>query len=65
MHLQGGFGAALMAKDLGLARQAASDAQAATPLGELADKIYAKMLAEGMGGKDFSVVYKFLEQNKM
>ena len=36
---KGGFGTALMTKDLGLAQDAATRAQAATPLGSLAHQV--------------------------
>ncbi len=39
----GGFGSALMSKDLGLAMAAASGAKAAVPLGSLANEIYKLM----------------------
>uniref|UniRef100_A0A914USS7 3-hydroxyisobutyrate dehydrogenase n=1 Tax=Plectus sambesii TaxID=2011161 RepID=A0A914USS7_9BILA len=58
----GGFGSSLMAKDLGLAQNAATSVKAATPLGSLAHQIY-RLLAQSpeFQGKDFSVVYQFLK----
>lgn len=56
----GGFGAALMSKDLGLALAAATSAKAPVPLGALAAEIYKLMSASGYAGKDFSSVYEFL-----
>ena len=57
----GGFGSALMAKDLGLAIDAARAAGAPLPTGSAAAAVYAMLLAHGQGGKDFSVVYEFLK----
>eukprot|EP00092_Neocalanus_flemingeri_P010175 GFUD01010965.1.p1 GENE.GFUD01010965.1~~GFUD01010965.1.p1 ORF type:complete len:359 (+),score=115.58 GFUD01010965.1:83-1078(+) len=62
---KGGFGTALMTKDLGLAQDAATRAQAATPLGSLAHQIYRVMCNAGYAEKDFSSAFKFLrEQDK-
>lgn len=55
-----GFAAALMLKDLGLARAAAEGSGAATPLGHHAEEIYAAFDAAGGGGEDFSAVIKYL-----
>jgi 3-hydroxyisobutyrate dehydrogenase len=52
----GGFGSALMLKDLGLAQQAAMAAQAATPLGSLARQLYQLHLHGGNGALDFSSI---------
>jgi 3-hydroxyisobutyrate dehydrogenase len=49
-----GFAAALMVKDLTLARDAATAAGAATPLGRHAQEIYRDFDAAGHGGVDFS-----------
>ncbi|WP_290634859.1 3-hydroxyisobutyrate dehydrogenase [Aquisalimonas sp.] len=57
----GGFGTALMLKDLGLAMDAALKDGKATPLGALARNIYALHDAAGNGHKDFSSVIQFLE----
>ena len=51
-----GFAAALMLKDLRLAREAATSTGARTPLGSHAAEIYEAFVAEGHGGKDFSAV---------
>jgi len=59
---EGGFGAALMTKDLSLAQTAANSADAKTPLGDLAYKIYTDVVAQGMGKKDFSVAFKYLSE---
>jgi len=62
---KGGFGTALMTKDLGLAQDAATRAQAATPLGSLSHQIYRVMCNAGYAEKDFSSAFKFLrEQDK-
>lgn len=57
-----GFAAALMLKDLGLARAAAESAGAATPLGHHAQEIYASFDAEGGGAQDFSAVVNYLRK---
>ncbi|XP_046549667.1 3-hydroxyisobutyrate dehydrogenase, mitochondrial-like [Haliotis rubra] len=60
-NYQGGFGSALMAKDLGLAQSAATASKSATPLGSAAHQIYRTMVNHGFGGKDFSSAFKFLQ----
>jgi len=59
---QGGFGTALMTKDLGLAQQAATDSQTPTPLGSSAHQIYRILTASGYAEKDFSSVFQFLKE---
>lgn len=59
-----GFAAALMLKDLGLAQQAATAADAATPLGSHAERLYQQMVDAGLGGTDFSGMIEFLENVK-
>jgi 3-hydroxyisobutyrate dehydrogenase len=56
----GGFGSALMLKDLGLALDAAKSVGAPLPTGSAAAATYTLMAAHGWGGKDFSSVYAFL-----
>ena len=57
----GGFGTALMLKDLGLALQACVDAGIAPQLGPRAHEIYTAANAdERCRGRDFSVVYRYL-----
>ncbi len=51
----GGFGSALMLKDLGLAAEAAMATGSAIPLGELARNLYTLHCAES-GGLDFSSI---------
>jgi 3-hydroxyisobutyrate dehydrogenase len=58
---QGGFAAALMLKDLRLAMQAATDAEAQTPMGAKAAELYDKLNADGQGGKDFSALIQMLD----
>jgi 3-hydroxyisobutyrate dehydrogenase len=60
----GGFGVDLMAKDLSLAVGAAHAIREALPLGGSALQVYNLLSAKGMGKKDFSCVYKFLEESK-
>lgn len=61
-NYDGGFGTALMTKDLGLANNAAKDTNSAVSLGQRAFEIYTKMTEKGYGGKDFSVIFKILEE---
>ena len=55
-----GFTAALMLKDLRLAQDAAASADAPTPLGAHAARLFAEMVEAGEGPKDFSVVARWL-----
>jgi len=59
-----GFAAALMLKDLKLAAGAASQVNAATPLGNHAAELYEKFVAAGNGGKDFSAIIQSLAAGK-
>src|SRR3990167_88872 len=52
----GGFMAELMAKDLGLAQEAAQVTPTSTPMGPLALQIYRLLLKQGKAQQDFSVV---------
>ncbi|MET1080787.1 MAG: 3-hydroxyisobutyrate dehydrogenase [Pseudomonas sp.] len=54
----GGFMAALMAKDLGLAQEAAQASASQSPMGNLALRIYGELLQQGHGQLDFSAVQK-------
>jgi 3-hydroxyisobutyrate dehydrogenase len=56
-----GFTAAMMLKDLRLAQQAAETSAAATPLGSMAANLYQLFVDEGMGGIDFSGIYRLFE----
>ena len=58
---QPGFAVAMMLKDLKLALASAQGADAETPLGQLAEEIYAKLDDDGYGGLDFSGVMKRLQ----
>ena len=56
-----GFAAELMLKDLRLSQQAAAAADAATPMGALAETLYARFVeAEGGRGRDFSAMLPWL-----
>ncbi|MES2017707.1 MAG: 3-hydroxyisobutyrate dehydrogenase [Pseudomonadota bacterium] len=57
----GGFGTALMLKDLALAQQAAQAAQSATPLGSLAKQLYQLHQQQGNGQRDFSSILKLFQ----
>jgi len=60
---EGGFGAALMLKDLGLAQDAAKSVEAPTPLGAMARDIYTELCDKGYGGKDFGSAYHYFKTN--
>nr|XP_002130423.1 3-hydroxyisobutyrate dehydrogenase, mitochondrial-like [Ciona intestinalis] len=62
-NYQGGFGTALMTKDLGLSQQAASATNSLTPMGASALQMYRMLCEKGFGEKDFSSVFKFLSEN--
>ncbi|MCC5856604.1 MAG: 3-hydroxyisobutyrate dehydrogenase [Ectothiorhodospiraceae bacterium] len=57
----GGFGTALMLKDLGLAADAAVKCGTSTPLGGLARQLYAMHAAGGAEDKDFSSILQMLQ----
>ncbi len=62
---QPGFAAELMLKDLRLAQEAASSADADTPMGEAAMKLYAQFVEdEGGTGHDFSAMLPRFEKRK-
>jgi len=56
-----GFAAELMLKDLRLSQEAAEHADAPTPMGALATRLYDEFVAQGGRGKDFSAVLRWLE----
>ncbi|KAJ3146159.1 hypothetical protein HDU86_000504 [Geranomyces michiganensis] len=57
----GGFGVALMTKDLGLATSAASQTGTPIVLGAAAEQVYKRVSGEeACKGKDFSVVYQWM-----
>ncbi|UVO52690.1 3-hydroxyisobutyrate dehydrogenase [Sphingomonas sp. SUN039] len=55
-NYEGGFAAALMLKDLSLARQAAASVDADTPMGARAAELYQAFVDGGAGGRDFSAI---------
>jgi 3-hydroxyisobutyrate dehydrogenase len=60
----GGFGMPLMAKDMGLAVNAATETKSTVVLASLAHQVYNHVMkSPGFKNKDFSAVYKWL-QNK-
>ena len=61
---KGGFGTALMTKDLGLVQNAATATGSPNPLGSLAHQIYRTLTNSGFAEKDFSSVYKFLSEQQ-
>lgn len=58
---QAGFTAAMMLKDLVLAQEASSSAEAATPMGKRATELYTQMAEAGHDGLDFSGIMKMLK----
>jgi 3-hydroxyisobutyrate dehydrogenase len=63
-NYEGGFGTALMTKDLGLAQNSATRSNSAIPLGSLAHQLYRLMTVRGYAKKDFSSVYQFLQKSE-
>ncbi len=59
-----GFAAALMLKDVGLSQAAAVATGSPTPLGAHAQRIYQAAIDAGLGSKDFSAVFRWLEGQK-
>ena len=57
---QAGFTAAMMLKDLELARDAAERSGAATPMGRRAAELYEAYIEQGNGGVDFSGIIRHL-----
>jgi 3-hydroxyisobutyrate dehydrogenase len=57
-----GFMVDLMAKDLGLAQQAAQQTNSATPMGALAKNLYNLMQNQGKGSEDFSAIFKLFSE---
>lgn len=58
----GGFGSQLMAKDLGLAQEAAQAAHASTPLGAAAWDLYQKHIGAGNAKLDFSSIFQLISK---
>ena len=61
---QPGFAAALMLKDLTLAADAAQNAGLTSPLGAMAQSLYAEFAEAGNGTQDFSAIIKMLRTLK-
>jgi 3-hydroxyisobutyrate dehydrogenase len=57
---QAGFTAAMMAKDLRLAQDAANSVDVASPLGSQARSLYALFAGRGHGGLDFSAIIRMI-----
>jgi 3-hydroxyisobutyrate dehydrogenase len=55
-----GFAADLMLKDLKLSQDAATSAEATTPLGAYATQLYELFASNGHGGTDFSGIIRML-----
>lgn len=60
---QGGFGSKLMAKDLGLAQDAATEHKQPIPLGSISHQLYRLMSQSEYADLDFSSVFKFLNDD--
>ncbi|CAF0889571.1 unnamed protein product [Rotaria sordida] len=58
----GGFASELMAKDLLIALDAAKQVKALTPLTEKATELYNQLCSNGLNKKDFSVIFKYLNE---
>jgi len=61
---QPGFAVDMMLKDLKLAQQASATSGATTPMGALAESLYALYSNGGNGGMDFSAIVKMLDGDK-
>ncbi|MCV6021777.1 NAD-binding protein, partial [Escherichia coli] len=57
-----GFMSQLMAKDLGLAMEAAVTSQTSTPMGSLARSLFNFHNGQGNGQKDFSSLFEFYQK---
>jgi 3-hydroxyisobutyrate dehydrogenase len=62
-NYEGGFGAALMLKDLKLAMEAAEHAGAYTPVGSEAEELYQRFVNLGGGAKDFSGIIRMIDDS--
>eukprot|EP00457_Paulinella_chromatophora_P008660 gb/GEZN01008701.1/.p1 GENE.gb/GEZN01008701.1/~~gb/GEZN01008701.1/.p1 ORF type:complete len:328 (-),score=48.16 gb/GEZN01008701.1/:327-1310(-) len=60
----GGFGSALMLKDIGLALDAAKTVGVQSPLGTQVRDMYKQIVDSGKGGKDFGYIYEYLKTKK-
>jgi 3-hydroxyisobutyrate dehydrogenase len=61
---EGGFGSALMKKDIGLALAAGKEVNAQLPLGVLSESIYDTICNDGFANKDFGYVHEHLLKDK-
>ena len=57
-NYEGGFLNKLMAKDLGLAKEASESTNSETPMGDLARKLYQDLIHQGYEDLDFSSIQK-------
>ncbi|MCQ8876700.1 3-hydroxyisobutyrate dehydrogenase [Pseudoalteromonas shioyasakiensis] len=57
-----GFMVDLMAKDLGLAMEAAEQSNSSTPMGSMAKNLYTMLQEQGAGSDDFSAVFKLFSK---
>lgn len=60
----GGFGSALMTKDLTLAMDAAKAVKANLPLGANAHQLYNLICSHGYENKDFSAIFEYLNKSQ-
>jgi 3-hydroxyisobutyrate dehydrogenase len=63
-NYQGGFMVDLMKKDLGLAMDTGLKSQSSTPMGALAQSLYAIHSMQGNGSRDFSSIFEMFSQTK-
>jgi len=61
---KGGFGVALIAKDLGLAQKSSIDTQCTTQMGSNAYNMYKHLTNQNKGLKDFGYVYEYIKTKK-
>lgn len=64
-NFEGGFATDMMLKDLRLAKAAAMASGSVTPLGGLAEALYAQLSERGLGGKDFSSIIELLSEGSV
>lgn len=57
-----GFMVDLMAKDLGLAMEAAQQSNSVTPMGSMAKNLYTMLQHQGVGSEDFSAIFKLFSK---
>ena len=57
-----GFMVDLMAKDLGLAMEAAEQSNSVTPMGSMAKNLYTMLQHQGAGSEDFSAIFKLFSK---